>query len=437
MQASMLDPSFPYGEDLLQFIWEQGQFDHRALRTTDGRSVEIVRPGRIQSDSGPDLLDARVRIDGQLWVGTIEVHLRSSEWAAHGHDRDAAYVNVVLHVVYEHDAPCRTSAGVELPTVELISRVSSESISLYHALMRGRGFVPCAGLLKDIDSGPAHIWLERVLVERLERKATEVEQLYARLGNDPMETLYHMVARAFGMKVNAEPFGMLAQALPLKVLLKHRDDPIRTEALLFGAAGMLQVDFVDEYPRRLQHEFSLLASLHGLHPMAVAAWKFGRMRPMNLPTVRIAQLAALVSALDRGFNSLLESGDAQDLRSRLDAAPSEYWLTHYVLDKKSDARLKRMGAVGADHLLLNAVIPCLFAFGRLQGRDDLSRRAMQLLEQLPAERNSVLDGWRGAGLEADSAGRGQALIELRNSYCARRRCLSCGIGNQLLKRTVK
>lgn len=436
MQASLLDPAFPYGEDLLQFIWEQGLFEHRGLRTTDGRPVEIVRPGRIQRDSGPDLLDARVRIDGQMWAGTIEVHLRSSEWATHGHHLDPAYENVVLHVVYEHDSECMTRAGVELPTVELMPRVSSESISLYHALMRARGFVPCAGLLQGIDRTPVDIWLERVLVERLERKAMEVERLFDGTGNDPGQTLYHVIARAFGMKVNAEPFGMLAQALPLKVLLKHRDDPFRTEALLFGAAGLLQVDFVDDHPRRLQQEFAVLSRLHSLRPMPVAAWKFGRMRPMNLPTVRIAQLAGLISSLETSFNDLLQLDEVQAYRKRLDAAPSQYWLNHYVLDKPSQDRPKRMGVIGADHILLNAIIPCLFAFGRLQGRDDYAQRALRLLERLPSERNSLLDGWSELGLRAEDAGRGQALIELRNSYCAHRRCLSCGIGNQLLKRTV-
>lgn len=436
MQASLLDPAFPYGEDLLQFIWEQGLFDHRGLRTTDGRPVEVLRHGFIQRDSGPDLRDARIRIDGQLWAGTVEIHLRSSEWNAHGHHLDPAYENVVLHAVFEHDAPCRTRAGIELPTVELMPRVSSDSIALYQVLMRGRGFVPCAGLLEGVDHDQLGMWLERVLVQRLERKTMEVERLFSTLGNDPAETLYHLVARAFGMKVNAEPFGMLARALPLKVLLKYRDDPMRTEALLFGTAGMLQVDFVDDYPRMLQQEFRLLATMHGIHPIPLAAWKFGRMRPMNLPTVRIAQLAALVARLHDGFESLLQEPDPQRLRERLNAEADGYWLKHYRFDKLSAARPKRLGTVGADHLVINAVVPCLFAFGRLHGREDYRERALRLMESMPSERNSLLDGWEGLGIRADTAGRGQALIELKSSYCALRRCLSCGIGNQLLKRTV-
>lgn len=436
MHASLLDPAFPYGEDLLQFIWEKGLFDHRGLRTTDGRPVEVLRHGYIQRDSGPDLCDAQIRIDGQLWAGTVEVHLRSSQWKAHGHHLDPAYENVVLHAVFEHDAPCRTRAGVELPTVELMSRVSSDSIALYQILMRSRGFVPCEGLLHGVDPDHLGLWLERVLVERLERKTIEVERFYGTLGNDPAETLYHLVARAFGMKVNAEPFGMLARALPLKVLLKYRDDPMRTEALLFGTAGMLQVDFVDDYPRMLQQEFALLASLHDLQPIPLATWKYGRMRPMNLPTIRLAQLADLVTRLHDGFGGLLDEPEPQALRQCLNPAADGYWLTHYAFDKLSAARRKRLGTTGADHLLINAVVPCLFAFGRLHGREDYRERALRLMESMPSERNSLLDAWEGLGIAADSAGRGQALIELKSSYCALRRCLSCGIGNQLIKRTV-
>lgn len=435
--ALLLDPAFPYGEDLLQFIWQQGLFDHHALRTTDGRSVEVVKAGRIQSDSGPDLLDAQVRIDDQLWAGTVEVHLRSSEWNAHGHERDPAYENVVLHVVYEHDAEVRMRNGLSPPTLELYPRVSSDSIGLYGSLMRGQGFVPCASQIDRMDKARIGPWLERVLVERLERKTVEVEALYARLANDPAETLYHMLARAFGLKVNAEPFSMLAHALPLKTVLKYRDDALRTEALLFGQAGLLQVDFVDEYPRKLQQEHALLAHMHGLRSAPVAAWKFARMRPVNFPTVRIAQFAQLLMRCDGDLGSLLITADVDELFTRLEVEASTYWTVHYRFDAESQARTKRLGRSGAEHLIINAIVPTLFALGRLQGRDDYADRALRLLEQLPAERNQLLSGWASLGLPADTAARGQALIELRNLYCAKRRCLSCGIGNHLLKTTVK
>lgn len=434
--AQLLDPGFPYGEELLQYIWQQRLFEQHALRTVDGRSVEVIKPGRIQSNSGPDLVGAEVRIDGQLWAGTVEVHLRSSEWNAHGHQHDPAYDNVVLHVVYEHDAEVRTHRGTPLPTVELMTRVSTDSIATHHALMRGQGFVPCARQLHAVDHLLTGPWLERVLVERLERKTAEVEDHYHQLEGDPSATLYHMLARAFGFKVNAEPFGMLAHALPLRLLHRYRDDALRTEALLFGQAGLLQVDLVDEHPRALQREHALLARMHGLRPAPVAAWKFGRMRPVNLPTVRIAQLAQLLMRCDGTFAELLQAREVEHLQQLLDVEAGPYWTTHYLFDRESPPSPKRLGRAGGRHLIINALVPTLFALGRVQGRQALCDRAMDLLEQLPAEHNQVLEGWAVLGLQADTAARGQALLELRNTYCAAHRCLSCGIGNQLLRRSV-
>jgi hypothetical protein len=245
-----------------------------------------------------------------------------------------------------------------------------------------------------------------------------------------------MLARAFGFKVNAEPFGMLANALPLRLLHRHRDDAQRTEALLFGQAGLLQMDLVDDYPRALQREHALLAHVHGLRPAPLAAWKFGRMRPVNFPTVRIAQLAQLLMRCDGTFAELLQAREVDHLQQLLDVEAGPYWTTHYLFDRESPPSPKRLGRAGVRHLIINALVPTLFALGRAQGRQELCDRAMDLLEQLPAEHNQVLEGWAVLGLQADTAARGQALLELRNTYCAAHRCLSCGIGNQLLRRSV-
>jgi len=430
-----LEPGFPYGEDLLQFIWEARLFDQRGLRTTDGDPVEVVKPGRVQHHSGPDLEDALVRIGDQLWAGNVEVHMRSSDWNTHGHQYDPAYGNTLLHVVYEHDSEVRTLDGRVLPTVELLTRVSNDTIARHYALMRSRDFVPCAKELHLADPLRTGLWLERLLIERLERRTAGVEALYRQLGKDPAATVYHLLACAFGLRVNTEPFGMLAHALPLKVLLKHRDDALRTEALLFGQAGLLRVDFVDEHPRMLQQEYAVLANLYDLRPAPTAAWKFSRMRPMNFPTVRIAQLARLLTRCDGGFSDLLEEDDIRALRQRLEVRAGDYWTTRYLFDRPSAPRSKRLGRRSSEHLIINAIVPALFALGRLHGRDDWKERALGLLERLPAEHNSPLKGWAALGLKADTAARGQALIELKNGYCSARRCLSCGIGSQLIRST--
>jgi len=302
--------------------------------------------------------------------------------------------------------------------------------------MKDRSFVPCAGKVAGVDPGRVGPWLERMGVERLERMTEAVEALYHQLHRDPAETMYHTLARAFGLKVNAEPFGMLAHALPLRTLQRYRDEELRTEALLFGQAGLLQIDFIDDHPRRLQEEHRVLSKLHALRPAPVAAWKFGRMRPVNFPTIRLAQFAQLLMRCDGSFGALLNAEHVSELRAPFDVQASAYWTDHFQFDRVSKAQSKRLGRTGADHLIINAVVPTLFALGRLQGRPELAERAMALLEELPAEKNQLLSSWEKVGLKADTAARGQALLELRHSYCGQRRCLSCVIGVELLKGSI-
>lgn len=429
----LLDPAFPYGEAFLQHIWEAGLYDGEDLRTTDGQRLEVLKAGRIQVNSGPDLEGALLRIDGQEWAGNVEVHLRSSEWNAHGHGNDPAYNNVVLHAVYLHDGAVRTAEGREPPTVELRSRIREGSVRLYHALMTANGPVPCASRLPSMEQGRIGIWLERLLVERLERKTSEVEDLFRQLGNDPAETFHHMLLRGLGANVNAEPFGMLAHALPLKVLLKYRDDRVRTEALLFGQAGMLAGPFTGAHPRRLKEEHALLAGLHGLRPAPAAAWKYGRMRPLNFPSLRIAQWAAFITRSADALGDLLEQDGPGPLRGLLEVEADGYWREHYRFDQPSAPRAKRLGRSSADGLIINSIVPYLFAMGRIRGHQPWRDRALKLMEQLPVERNSLVDMWAGLGVEAKNAGQGQALIELRKHYCAERKCLSCAIGARLHK----
>lgn len=425
----LLDPAFPYGEDLLQFIWEAGLYDRTDLRTTQGEPVEVVHAGRIQLSGGPDLSDAQVRIGGQRWAGNVEVHLRASDWNAHGHQHDPAYNNVVLHTVYLHDADVHTENGTCPPTVELRGRIEERNLQLHHELMTARRSVPCAPHLHSVDPSRIRLWLERLLVERLERKTKEVEAVYRHTGNDPQETLHHLLLRALGKPVNDEPFGMLAQALPLKLLLKYRDDALRVEALLLGQAGFLDGAFTETHPQRLQQEYRWLANLHGLSPVPMAAWKLGRLRPPNFPTVRLAQWAALLTGA--GYDQLLAHDDPAAVRALLDVEAAGYWRDHFRPGIPSGPQPKHLGRAMADGLLINAIVPYLFAMGRLRGHQPWEDRALTLLERLPAERNAVVREWEGLGVKAATAGEGQALIELRNRRCHERKCLRCAIGVHL------
>lgn len=429
----ILDPAFPYGEDLLQFIWEAGLFNADDLHTTDHEPVEVLRAGRIQPNAGPDLSDAQVRIGGQLWAGNVEVHIRASDWNAHGHQHDPAYNNVVLHTVYQHDLDVRTENGTHPPTLELRGRIREAHLHLHQALMTAQRAVPCAPQLRTVDPGKVRLWLERLVVERLERKAGEVEAVYRSLGNDAAETLHHVLLKALGGPVNAEAFAMLARVLPLKLLLKYSDDARRVEALLFGQAGFLEDSFEEEYPRMLQQEYRWLAQLHGLKPMPVAAWNLGRLRPPNFPTVRLAQWAAFLTAGTQGYDGLLAHDVPGPVQAMLDVQPHGYWCDHYRFGKRSAPSSKHLGRSTVDGLIINGIVPYLFAMGRKRGHQPWEDRAMTLLEQLPPERNAITREWAGWGVPATSAAQGQALIELRSRYCKEHRCLSCAIGIQLHK----
>jgi Protein of unknown function (DUF2851) len=429
--------AFAAGEDLLQFIWQQQLFDRRALSTTEGAAVEVLRPGQVQHNAGPDLLNASVRVGGQLWAGNIEVHVRSSEWYAHGHEKDPTYNNVVLHVVHEHDAEVFTQAGARLPTVALNGRIAEEHLERYRALMQSRAWVPCAQQLHLVGQERIPFWLHRLSVERLQRKCQEVIELHQQLGGDALETFWHMLARGFGSKANVEAFAMLARTVSAKVVLKYRDDALRTEALLFGQAGLLQVDFVEEHPRQLQREYAVLAELHELQPMSIAAWQFGRLRPRNFPTVRIAQLAALLGRLDGRFDTLYAEDDLARLLPRLEVTAGDHWSRHYVFDRSTpEISPKRIGPQAARGLLINTIVPYRFAMGQIHGKPQEKTMALSLMEQMPAESNAVLKGWASIGLSARDACEGQGLLELKDQYCRQHRCLSCAIGAELLKRPL-
>jgi hypothetical protein len=429
----LLDPAFPYGEDLLQFIWESGLYDQEGLRTTDGDPLEVLRAGQVQRHSGPDLSNALVRIAGQTWAGTVEVHLRASAWNEHGHQGDPAYDNVVLHAVYLHDADVHTCTGRRLPAVELRGRIDLRNLRLHRELMEGRHGIPCAARIGEVDAGRIHLWTERLLVERLERKVAGVEAVLRAAAHDPAEALHRMLLRSLGGPVNAEAFAQLGHALPLKLLLKYRDDPRRTEALLFGQAGFLERQHVDPYPSGLRQEYAGLRRLHGLRPMTASTWKFGRLRPAGFPTVRLAQWAAVISRNDQLLDALLNRDEPQGLRALLDVEAPAHWNHRYTLDDPPSAHAlpKRLGRVAADGLLINALVPFLFAWGRIRGQHTWTDRALHLLEQLPTEENAVLRSWRSAGVRANTAGQGQALLELKERWCNERRCLQCAIGAAL------
>lgn len=420
-------------EDFLHFLWRWRRFDARDLYCTDGQVLEILHPGEPNPHAGPDFFNARIRLNETLWAGNVEIHLNASDWLAHRHDEDPAYDNVVLHVVLDEDRRLCRRSGEPLPCLVLRPRIPPQLLDKYLRLEHERAWIPCEktyGLVPEI---VRHNWLDRLLVERLEQKTEAVRQAVEASGQHWEEAFYRLLARNFGLKINTEPFEALARSLPLRVLARHKDQLFQLEALLFGQAGLLEGFFADEYPQALAKEYRFLQQKYALVPLEGSQWKFFRLRPSGFPTLRLAQLAALIHRSSQLFSVLLASWNTAEAEALFQVETSAYWQTHFRFDKSTDKRTKPLGREFVHLLLINTVAPVLFHYGNAKGQPDLQDRALRLLEELPPESNTVVDNWSALGQRAANAAQSQALLQLKMHYCEARRCLECAIGNAILR----
>lgn len=397
--------------------------------------IKVIRPGEYNRDSGPDFFNALISIDGTVWAGNVEIHTKASHFYNHGHHNDPAFNNVILHVVAENDRRVFNSGGEELLTTELFFDTSL--YDRYLSLVNNPYIIACQDDLKSIDNMIIRHWLNSVVIERFQGKSDQIMKILTETGNDWEETFYRLLSRYFGFRVNTEPFEMLATALPFRVIRKHADNVFQIEALLFGTAGMLQEGLFrealnDDYYIDLIREYRILSAKYSLKPIHGWLWKFSKLRPVNFPTIRISQLASMVSVSGGLFSKIIEINDIRKLRALFEVSASDYWNDHYIFGKKCKDSTKKTGSQAADIQIINAVIPVLFVYGQNRDRQDLCERAITLLENIAAENNKILKEWESSGLIAESAFHTQALIQLRNEYCKKRRCLDCRIGSKLI-----
>lgn len=421
-------------EGFLQYIWSLQYFSRVDLRTTDGETVDVFDPGMLNTHAGPDFSNARIKIGKLQWIGSVEIHLHSSGWASHHHSDDPSYDSVILHVVWTDDRPVTRKDGTRLPTVELKGRVEEGLIRNYRQLIRSAFQVPCQKRLYAVEPVVTAAMTARSLAQRIERKADEVLALLQLNDGDWEETTYQLLAGAFGFKVNRDPFLQLARMLPLKLLRKH-DQGIQQEALLFGQAGLLESPRGDKYYLDLRKEYQLLCHKYQLENTRLAAsqWKFLRLRPPNFPTLRIAQFSAMVGSRPALFANLSESRKLDDLLEFFSVETSAYWSGHYRFSVVSARASHELGRDSVEIIITNTVVPLLAAYGQRAGQPEYMDRALQMLELLPAEWNSITQRWADLGRQARNAGEAQGQIELFNTFCQRKRCLECGIGASLLR----
>jgi hypothetical protein len=420
-------------EHFLHYIWEHQYFDTHDLKTSRGDLVSVIKPGVYNTHAGPDFSQARVRIGSLEWNGPVEIHTRSSDWDHHGHTTDPAYGNVILHVVWHHDAPEKELP--DMPVLELRHRIDPALMEKYRNLVHSLGVVPCEGQLPEVDALTKLSMMEAALMERMETKAVAIKGLLKANTGDWEETTYQAFARNFGFKVNADAFLELSSALPYKILLKHNASLPHLEALLFGMAGFLDDDHPEPYLKELTREFQFFSHKYSLQSqqMEPFQWKFLRLRPPNFPTVRLAQFAAFLHKNPHLFSIMLETTEINHLLAHLRVNQSEYWKKHFRPGIPAVGSVPGMGRASAENLLINTVVPLRVAYAQEHGEPHRIDGAIALLEQLRPESNSILSRWTPLGMQASHAADSQGLIELYNNYCKKRRCLHCRIGARLVR----
>ena len=433
-------------EDFLHFLWRTRRFDLSNLETTTGQSLEILDFGEYNRlNAGADFQNVKIKIDDLTWFGNVEMHLKSSDWLLHKHQNDAAYGTVILHVVYEEDVPIfyqnpnieNKEKGALMPCLVLKNRIPEGIFQNYWSLLNNEHWIPCQHHFYKVSEITKDLWLDRLLVERLERKTEAIAATYERNGGDWEETFWQFVARYFGSKVNAEPMERLAQGLPHLVLAKHKNQLFQIEALIFGQSGMLDIDLTDDYPKALKKEFLFLQKKHNLSAsVSKAAWKFSRMRPQSFPTIRLAQLAALVHRSSHLFSKIITPMPISDLKALFEVEVSDYWHTHYIFDTPSVFSEKSFGKEAIDLLLINVVAPFLFFYGKMRKEEAMKDCALELLDNLKPEKNVITEGYQKLGLDIKNASRSQSLIQLKTEYCDKKQCVNCAIGVAILKNMI-
>jgi hypothetical protein len=419
-------------EEFLAYCWKVGAFGSQNLLTTQGQSLQIQSFGKRNPDSGADFQMACVEIEGLKWVGAIEIHFLASDWFRHGHDRDPAYNNVVLHLVWKNDSQAIRFDGSEVPQLEVHDKID---LSHYHNFVELREASPpfaCRYGFHRVPLAVVDKALKNNLQARLMRKSDLVLELLNQNRLDWEETAHQILGKSLGFKVNAEPFFYLARNLPFKVLRKHADHPEQLEALAFGVAGFLEGTFVDPYIQSLQNEYWYLAHKYKLETLPAGYWKFLRLRPPNFPTVRIAQWTALLNRFPNFFSRMLFWQDKNDLIEIFQSEQSSYWQAHHLPDKLSLRPTGKMGKDAVYSLVINVVCPILVAYSRAGNGEQFYQKAMEALEFLPPEKNSITTLWSEMGLKANSASQSQALIELKTQNCDSKNCLDCPIGQFLI-----
>ncbi len=428
-------------EQLLHYIWKHKMFPLRPLQTTAGEAVEVIDPGLHNTNAGPDFFNAKIKIGGTMWVGNVEIHDHASDWFAHGHDRDPRYDNVILHVCGTTESEAVTADGKRPPQMQL--SVPPEIEAHYHELCSTESYPPCYRIIPDLQRITVHSWMAALQTERLKQKTRAIEERVKRCDGSWEAAYFVTMARNFGFGINGEAFEQWAYTIPLHCVDHHRDDLFQVEAIFMGQAGLLDESALSDFYRKdamaegyfikLRNEYSYLQHKFGLRPVDATLWRFLRLRPQNFPHIRISQIANLYHQRKASLSALVECKTMEAAQRLFDTQVTPYWETHYTFGSTSTKREKHLSPTSTNLLMINTLVPMLFAYGKHKSSEELCDRAFRFLEQLKTENNTIVRTWAACGLPAQNAGDSQALIQLKKEYCDRRDCLRCRFGYEYLK----
>ena len=414
-------------ELLLQYIWQHQLFNKQLLTTVQGHPLEILDKGVFNTNQGPDFLNGRIRIEDTTWAGHIELHIKGSDWNRHQHSIDRNYDNVILHVVWDNDIILPR----DIPTLLIEDKVSTIVLERYRGMMHRSLFIPCENIFSQAIPGLIDQMLKQMLEHRLNRKADHVLELLNSNDRHWEEALWWMMARSFGGNINGDAFESIARSIPYPVVARHRTQIHQLESLLLGQADLLTGNMEDQYAIMLQKEYKFLQRKYQINPSRIPV-HFLRMRPQNFPTVRLAQLAMLMHSNAHLFAIVLQTESLEEIKMLFDVTANDYWHYHYRLNESTPLNKKSTGKDFIHSIILNAIIPVLFCYGREQHDSRILEKAQSWMNQLPAERNAISNGFEKLGIAMDNAFKSQSVLELKHYYCDQKLCLECAIGKKLL-----
>ncbi len=421
--------SMPIKEDLLHYIWRIKSLNLKNLCTTDGEALNIISFGNYNHSDGPDFLEAQIELSGTKWIGSIEMHVKSSDWNIHGHSSDSNYQNTILHVVYKEDKEIKRKNGTKIPCLVLKGRMNTGIIQLYQKFDSAL-WIPCESLIDQSSELSQTLAKERALSDRLEKRWKGVNISNNLTNNDWEETAYRLICRSFGLVHNADAFLQIAMNIPYSILKKNSNNLESLEAIYMGTAGLLTSDLEDEYSQRIKNDYQFYRKKYDIQKIDISL-KHKAVRPPNFPEVALSQFINLMSK-PRIFSQLLEA-NIQGIEKLLNVKASPYWDNHYTFDKISNTKIKTLGKSKMRGIIINAIVPMLYFMSKKTGDDNWSKKALDLLEQIPAEKNNIISRWESLNIRSNSAYDTQALLELKKHHCNKKKCLSCPIGHNILK----